>query len=90
MEPISLGIIAHIFIDQFIAEEGYGRLKKLFFPAKKYKNQLIKIIYKTIEEFESVNPITNSGNKFPFYHSQILFDELNKFGHVRNPLIKQI
>lgn len=82
MEPISITIITYVslkFVDQFIKEEGYGRLKKLFFPSKKYQNRLVKIIYEAVEEFEKKNPIGTASNKFPFYHSQILFDELNKF-----------
>jgi hypothetical protein len=82
MEPVSIIIITYVslkFIDQFIAEEGYDRLKKFFFPSKKYKNRLIKLIYESIEEYEKINPISSENNKFPFYHSQILFDYLNKF-----------
>ena len=81
MEPVSITIITYVslkFVDQFLKEEGYGRFKKFFFPIKKYQNRLVKIIYETVEEFESKNAIENIPNKFPFYHSQILFDELNK------------
>ena len=82
MEPVSITIITYVslkFVDQFIKEEGYGRLKKLFFPAKKHQNRLVKIIYETVEEFEKKKPTETASNKFPFYHSQILFDELNKY-----------
>ena len=84
MEPISIvtAIITYVslgFVDQFIEEEGYGRLKRFFFPTKKYKNRLIKIIYETIDEFEKTNQIESVSNKLPFYHSQVLFDELNKY-----------
>ena len=82
MEPVSITIITYVslkFVDQFIKEEGYGRLKKFFFPTKKYQNRLVKIIYETVEEFEKKNPTETASNKFPFYHSQILFDELNKY-----------
>ncbi|MDQ3682791.1 MAG: ATP-binding protein, partial [Bacteroidota bacterium] len=82
MEPISITIITYVslkLVDQFIKDEGYGRLKKFFFPSEKYKNRLTQIIYESIEEFEKVHPIANDNYKFPFYHSQILFDELNKF-----------
>ena len=51
MEPISITIITYVsykFIDQFIKEEGYGRLKKKLFPSKSYQNKLIKIIYDRI------------------------------------------
>ncbi len=82
MDPVSIAIITYVslkFVDQFIKEEGYGRVKKFFFPSKKYKIRLIQIIYETIEEFESINTVESSGEKFPFYHSQLLFNELNKY-----------
>lgn len=82
MEPVSITIITYVslkFVDQFLKEEGYGRLKKFFFPTKKYQNRLVKIIYETVDEFEKKKPIETTSNKFPFYHSQILFDELNKY-----------
>ncbi|ACD91285.1 conserved hypothetical protein [Chlorobium limicola DSM 245] len=82
MEPVSITIITYVslkFVDQFLKEEGYGRLKKFFFPAKKYQNRLVKIIYETVEEFEKIKTIETASNKFPFYNSQILFDELNKY-----------
>lgn len=87
MEPITTTILTYIslkFVDQFIKEEGYGRLKKFFFPSKKYQDRLTQIIYETIDAFESETPINNSGNKFPFYHSQLLFEELNKYILFRN------
>lgn len=82
MEPVSILIITYVareFIDQFISEEGYGFFKRLFFPKEEYKNVLIQLINNTIDEFEITNPIETSPNQFPFYHSQILFDELNKY-----------
>jgi len=42
--------------------------------------RLIKVIYKTIDGFNKKYPIDkNQLNKVPFYHSQILFEELNKY-----------
>jgi hypothetical protein len=82
MEPVSITIIKYVslkFVDQFIKEKGYGGITKLFFPTKKYQNRLIEIIYETIEEFKSRKPIENKTDKFPFYQSKILFDELNKY-----------
>ncbi len=82
MEPISITIITYValkFIDQFIKEEGYGRIKKFLFPTEKYKNRLSKLIYETINDFEAEKSRKKTFNKFPFYHSQIFFDELNKF-----------
>jgi hypothetical protein len=82
MEPVSITIVTYVslkFVDQFIKEEGYGRLKKLFFPSKKYQARLIEIIYKAVEEFEKKRPKQIVSNKVAFYHSQILFVELNNY-----------
>ncbi|MDY0143106.1 MAG: ATP-binding protein [Bacteroidales bacterium] len=49
------------------------------FPKDSYKNELISIIYKTIEEFEKKNPAIKDGNKFPFYHSQILLEHYSMY-----------
>ncbi len=80
MEPISTSIITYVslkFLDQFLKEEGYNRIKNWLFPKKRYGNRLTKIIFETIEEHEKAFPF-KGGQKFPFYHSQILFEELNK------------
>jgi hypothetical protein len=82
MEPVTLTIITYVSlkcVDQFIKEEGYGRLKKLFFPETKYKNQLVKIICNSIDEFEKQHPYDNSNGMFPFYHSQIFFEHLTLY-----------
>lgn len=82
MDPVSVFTITYVATkcyDQFIKEEAYGRLKKFFFPEKKYKNQLIKIIRETIEEFEQKHPYANSNGDFPFYHSQIFFEHLSLY-----------
>lgn len=81
MPAIPLSIITHValvLIDQFIQKEGYNWLKKMFFPKTNYKKRLVQIIYETISEFEQSHSYDNSSNKFPFYYSQILFEELNK------------
>ncbi|SHE69164.1 hypothetical protein SAMN03080594_1011000 [Arenibacter palladensis] len=82
MEPVTLTIITYVSlkcVDQFIKEEGYGRFKKLLFPEKKYKNQLVKIIYETIEDFEQNHKYDSSNGMFPFYHSQIFFEHLTLY-----------
>lgn len=83
MEAISISIIiiyvSKKFIDQFIKEEGYNRLKKWLFPKSKYSKYLINIIYNAIDEHEKNYPYKPEGKKYPFYHSQILFEELNKY-----------
>lgn len=82
MDPVSVFTITYVATkcyDQFIKEEAYGRLKKFFFPEKKYKNQLVKIINETIDEFELKHPYDNSNGNFPFYHSQIFFEHLTLY-----------
>ncbi len=82
MDPVSVFTITYVATkcyDQFIKEEAYGRLKKFFFPEKKYKNQLANIICKTIEEFEQKHPYDNPNGDFPFYHSQIFFEYLTLY-----------
>lgn len=82
MEPITMTAVASYvalkFLDQFLKEEGYGRIRKFFFPAKKYKERLVQIIYQTISEFEQQYPIKSIDRKFPFYQSQVLFEDLTK------------
>ncbi|KQX00869.1 AVAST type 2 anti-phage system protein Avs2 [Flavobacterium sp. Root420] len=83
MEPITLitiaGYVSLKFLDQFTKEEGYGRIKNLFFPKKKYKNQLIEIILETIAEFRQHYLEREDHSKFYFFQSQIIFEELNKY-----------
>ncbi|WP_181871960.1 NACHT domain-containing protein [Bergeyella zoohelcum] len=78
MESVIL-YIGKILIEQLIAEKGYGFFKKIFFQNKKYSKRLSKIIRKTIDEFEKRHPVQKSGSKFPFYHSQIVFEQLMKY-----------
>lgn len=82
MDPVSVFTISYVAAkcyDQFIKEEAYGRLKRFFFPEKKYKNQLVKLIYETIDEFEQKHIYDNSDGHFPFYHSQIFFEHLTLY-----------
>ncbi|MFB4958800.1 AVAST type 2 anti-phage system protein Avs2 [Enterobacter hormaechei subsp. xiangfangensis] len=80
MDPISVTTVsiyvATKFIDQFIAEEGYGWLKKKLFPKNNYVNQLYRIIEETAIEFEKKFPIDSI--KIQFYQSQLLFETLNE------------
>ncbi|WP_394265678.1 NACHT domain-containing protein [Bergeyella zoohelcum] len=78
MESVIL-YIGKILMEQLIAEKGYGFFKKIFFQNKKYSKRLSKIIRKTIDEFEKRHPVQKSGSKFPFYHSQIVFEQLMKY-----------
>lgn len=80
--PVLETVITYValkFTDQFIKDEGYGRLKRFFFPAKKYKHRLTEVIYDTIKEFEKTHQYESSNGMFPFYHSQIFFEHLTMF-----------
>lgn len=80
--PVLETVITYValkFTDQFIKDEGYGRLKRFFFPAKKYKHRLSEVIYDTIKEFEKTHPYESTNGMFPFYHSQIFFEHLTMF-----------
>ncbi|OFX35257.1 MAG: hypothetical protein A2X08_07405 [Bacteroidetes bacterium GWA2_32_17] len=63
------------FSVQKLLDKGISKV----FPKDSYKNQLISIIYKTIEEFEKKNPTAKDGNKFPFYHSQVLLEHYSMY-----------
>lgn len=80
MEPIIVSsaiYIASKFLDQFLTEAGYGGIKRLIFPEKKYTNRLYIIIQETATEFSSIYPPKE--NEIPFYQSQALFETLNNY-----------
>lgn len=83
MEPVSMAIggaayyVATKFVDQFISQEGYGRLRKMLFPKERYVDRLYQLVEETAAEFEIEYPIES--DKVPFYHSQPLFDVLNEY-----------
>lgn len=69
--------IATKFVDQFISQEGYGWFRKMLFPKQRYVDRLYQLIEETATEFEVEYPIES--DKLPFYHSKLLFDELNEY-----------
>lgn len=76
-----MSIISYVvikFLDQFLKEEGYGRVMRFLKIQITYKTELIKIIDETILEHEKSFPAKRINSKFPFYHSQVIFEELNK------------
>jgi hypothetical protein len=83
MEPVTLAIggasyyVATKFVDQFISQEGYGRIRKKLFPKKRYVDRLYQLIEETASEFEVEYP--TDSDKVPFYQSQPLFDVLNEY-----------
>lgn len=67
-------------LGRLIAQEPYTkRAVQKMFPAEDYKKRLIKCINKTIDEYEKKNKTISPPNKFPFYHSQTLFDLLTQY-----------
>jgi hypothetical protein len=83
MEPITtIAISTYIgtkMVDQFLADKGYGSIKRYFFPKQKYSTLLSSLIEESASEHEKLYPFIDSNDKFPFYHSQILFDQLNQY-----------
>lgn len=83
MEPVSMAIggaayyVATKFVDQFISQEGYGWLRKKFFPKQRYVDRLYQLIEETTSKFEVIYP--SESDKVPFYQSQPLFDALNEY-----------
>ncbi|MFA7445607.1 MAG: hypothetical protein WCY89_06630 [Flavobacteriaceae bacterium] len=66
-------------IIDFTAQKGIEKIVAKVFPKDSYANELTRIIYKTIEEFENKYPAIKDGNKFPFYHSQILLEHYSMY-----------
>ncbi len=66
-------------IIDFTAQKGIEKIVAKVLPKDSYANELTRIIYKTIEEFENKYPAIKDGNRFPFYHSQILLEHFSMF-----------
>jgi hypothetical protein len=83
MEPITTIVvstyIATKMVDQFLADQGYGRIKRYFFPKEEYSSVLSSLIEEVVVEHEIIYPYSDSLGHFPFYHSQVLFDLLNQY-----------
>ena len=73
--------VATSILEHIIQEEIWvKRIWLKIFPPQKYKGRLVKCINETIQDYEKTNPTKKyPANKFPFYHSQILFDLLSKY-----------
>lgn len=66
-------------IIDFTTQKGIEKIIQKTFPKDSYQSELTGIIYKTIEEFEKQFPEVKAGNKFPFYHSQILLEHYSMY-----------
>lgn len=77
MIAISVAVlyVATKCLDQFIKEEGYGRLKQLVFPKDKYIDSLRDLIMEVLDDFARIDQNKYSG-KIPFYHSPEVFQAL--------------
>ncbi|WP_439840289.1 AVAST type 2 anti-phage system protein Avs2 [Aeromonas veronii] len=76
MSAIAL-YVATKLIDQFISEEGYGWLKRIFIHKQKYVDRLYLLIEETAMEFELSHPAEK--DKIPFYQTRFLFEKLNDY-----------
>jgi hypothetical protein len=68
--------VAKKLVDQLIAQDSYGWLKRKIFPKKRYADRLYQLIEETSIEFENIYPIEEG--KIPFYQSQPVFVVLNE------------
>jgi len=81
MTPLLATVISQVatkFVDH-AADDEYNKSKKLLFPKKTYINQLVIVINEAIAEFEQADTRKYPSGKFPFYNSQVLFEELSKY-----------
>lgn len=82
MEQLTMiaGYVALKFVDQFIKDEGYGRLKKFFFPKQKYRKLVAELIMQTISEYEEWFTDKEEAERYLFYKTPEFFEALN--GHI--------
>ncbi|AMR40856.1 ATP-binding protein [Elizabethkingia anophelis] len=84
MPIITISVIALYVGDKilgnFIEEQVWSkRIWYKIFPPKNFKTELVKEITATIQEYEAQHSYDSSGEKFPFYHSQIFLDHLSSY-----------
>jgi tetratricopeptide (TPR) repeat protein len=60
----------------YYAEKGLDKLSR---KKDDFSSELNRVIFETLEEYASTHPIPNQGERFPFYHSQRVIEELLKF-----------
>jgi tetratricopeptide (TPR) repeat protein len=72
--------VADKILGRIISQEPWTkRVSQKIFPPVGYRTRLRKCINETIDEYEKKFKTDYSSNKFPFYHSQILFDMLSQY-----------
>jgi len=67
-------VLSHYIQEEILVKRFWHKV----FPPKTFKRELHKTILETIDEYESTNQYDRNGQKFPFYHSQILVTILSK------------
>ncbi|NQU68413.1 MAG: tetratricopeptide repeat protein, partial [Candidatus Marinimicrobia bacterium] len=73
-------IVQQIF--GYAINKGVDRFLKI--NQDSYHKKLASVIDKTIDVFSSSYPITEKDGKFPFYHSQVIINELLKYRFFKN------
>ncbi|GGE44685.1 hypothetical protein EV200_101193 [Pedobacter psychrotolerans] len=73
---VAITYVATKFLDQFIKEEGYGRLKLFFFPKDRYYKRLLRLISDVTDEYAAKDPVKYQ-DKISFYHSPVVFKMLS-------------
>lgn len=69
-----------LWVAQRIAIYGFNKLMdKTFENKESFSNYLYTLVLETIEEFQTEFPVKDDDEKFAFYKSQIILDELLKF-----------
>jgi hypothetical protein len=74
----TLALVAAKFIAEGTASHFLGKGLDKLFSKDEFQSELQKVINETLSDFESKCPIENETGKFPFYHSQIILNELLK------------
>lgn len=79
---IGIATVVSYLVEQLIdfsTQKGIEKIVQTVLPKDSFEMELTKTIYKTIDEFKKKYPATKDGNKFPFYHSQILLEHYSMY-----------
>jgi len=80
-EPVTISLVAiyvaRKIVEKIVVEQSIRGLGKIFFPRKKYVNQLSKLINANIEEFRKNYKKHDSKGDFYFFDSEIILAELS-------------
>lgn len=81
---LTLTAIAAYIGDKFLAQYIKDQIwvKRVWYnlsPPKKFKNELVRAIYKTINEFSKSKPVVDNHGDYPFYKSQVFLDHLSNY-----------